>query len=176
MASFRVIRGVLLMNGLGWLVAGLILGGALTSNWAGAATKGSRSRVEYYLTKTTHTGGTSLTACSEGFHMASLWEIFDTSNLLYRGDLGATQEDSGSGPPRIGGWIRTGGEAAAVVSPPVGAANCNGYTSDGFGPESGTVAGLGTNWADPTLVRPISPWFAFAQTCLTPLRVWCVQD
>ena len=76
---------------------------------------------KFYLTKTEdYTGSQALSACASGYHMASLWEIFDTSNLRYDTALGASSTDSGSGPPvavyfGLGhfegdGWIRTGGE------------------------------------------------------------------
>jgi hypothetical protein len=64
----------------------------------------------FYLTQTQHTGGEALTACAAGYHMASLWEIFDPSNLRYESDLGRKNDDSGFGPPTGEvGWIRTGG-------------------------------------------------------------------
>jgi hypothetical protein len=63
----------------------------------------------FYVTQTTHRGNQTLTACSSGYHMASLWEIFDMSNLRYDTQLGMTAEDSGFGPPtQTLGWIRTG--------------------------------------------------------------------
>jgi hypothetical protein len=37
----------------------------------------------YYLTNTTHLPDSALTACAPGFHMASIWEILDPSNLNY---------------------------------------------------------------------------------------------
>jgi hypothetical protein len=77
--------------------------------------KQQRGLRKYYLTQTTHTGGQSLSACAEGYHMASLWEILDPSNLSYDTSLGFTLADSGSGPPASSlGWIRTGN----VDSPP----------------------------------------------------------
>src|SRR5262245_25332331 len=48
-------------------------------------------------------------ACAAGYHMASLWEIFDPSSLVYDTALGHLSGD-GSGPPEFHiGWIRTGG-------------------------------------------------------------------
>jgi hypothetical protein len=107
--------------------------------------------------------------------MASLWEIFDTSNLRYNTQLGATAQDSGLGPPSISGlsegWIRTGWSASN--SETVGFGNCNAWTSASVD-DSGTVVHLDFSW-DSTGVR-ISPWNAFTTVCSSGPRVWCVQD
>jgi hypothetical protein len=81
------------------------------------------------LTKNSADGSQALTACAAGFHMASLWEIFDPSNLQYDGTLGRTNDDSGFGPPTAdfflnGGWVRTGFGSSATGA--VGETNCNG--------------------------------------------------
>jgi hypothetical protein len=63
----------------------------------------------FYLTQTLFTGAQALTACAKGYHMASLWEIFDVSNLKYNKTLGFsfTFSHSGSGPAGgIREWIR----------------------------------------------------------------------
>lgn len=67
------------------IVLGVLLFLITTSLWpqqtANAnANKGPRG---FYLTTTTHTGDQALAACAAGFHMASLWEILDPSNLRY---------------------------------------------------------------------------------------------
>jgi hypothetical protein len=132
----------------------------------------------YYLTQTLHTGAEALSACAEGYHMASLWEIFDTSNVRYNTELGVTQDDSGSGPPTfVYGWIRTG--YTAGVGTTVGRVNCNAWTSVGQF-DNGSVVLLQSNWslagtsADP--VSGVSPWQAGAGGCVAPRNVWCVQD
>ena len=58
------------------------------------------ARRSFYLTKTTHTGAQALAACAEGYHMASLWEILNPSNLRYDTELGVVVGDSGFGPPK----------------------------------------------------------------------------
>lgn len=63
---------------------------------------------KFYLTRTGYTGARALSACTAGYHMASLWEIHDPSNLRYDTELGFVQDDSGFGPPIEFGWIRTG--------------------------------------------------------------------
>lgn len=139
-------------------------------------------RKSYYLTQTQHNGSQALTACAEGYHMASLWEIFDPSNLKYDTALGADSNDSGSGPPTVaivaghifsGGWIRTGGGSVSGGAP--GEANCSNWTLD-TAATGGTVVGLGELWSSTSNVTPVSPWRAFAQSCQEPQPVWCVQD
>jgi hypothetical protein len=132
-------------------------------------------RRSFYVTQTTHTGSQALTACAEGYHMASLWEIFDTSNLRYQTQLGVTSGDSGFGPPSFQfGWIRTG----AGIGPPGGGsapgiANCVAWTS-ASNADSGTVVRLAPNWeATATMV---SPWQTGTPSCLIPQNVWCMQD
>jgi hypothetical protein len=101
---------------------------------ASLANKGPR---KFYLTKTfTHTGAETLSACAAGYHMASLWEIHDPTNLRYDTELGFTESDSGFGPPTHGGWIRTGGAANTVGGAGVG--NCNAWKS-ASGADFGTI-------------------------------------
>ena len=139
-------------------------------------------RKSYYLTQTQHNGSQALTACASGYHMASLWEIFDTSNLRYDSALGASNNDSGSGPSTVFivaghifgvGWIRTGGGDVGGGDP--GRANCFGWTLDAATSE-GTVVGLTELWSSTSTVTPVSPWRAFAQSCQEPQQVWCMQD
>src|SRR5437899_259888 len=67
------------------------------------------TRRSFYLTKATHKGFAGETACALGYHMASLWEIHEPSNLSYNTTLGLTGKDTGQGPPSgLSGWIRTG--------------------------------------------------------------------
>ena len=133
-------------------------------------------RRSFYLTQTTHTGSQALTACAEGYHMASLWEIFDTSNLKYDTLLGLTQGDSGFGPPSVQfGWIRTG----AGTSPPGGSApglaNCMAWTSASNADE-GTRVRLAPIWEQTATATMVSPWQALSTACVLPQNVWCMQD
>jgi hypothetical protein len=132
------------------------------------ANKGPR---QFYLTKTSeYDGAEALSACAPGYHMASMWEIHDASNVRYNTDLGYTLADSGFGPPIVFGWIRTG--AVAADSGPVGGVNCNAWTSRGVG--FGVRVRLTDGWPSPAIEN--SPWSADGQSCNTPDRVWCVQD
>jgi hypothetical protein len=106
--------------------------------------------------------------------MASLWEIFDTTDLEYDTSLGLTQADSGFGPPSgSNGWIRTGFEADTSFS--VGRGNCAAWTSTS-GTDWGTIARLTAFWsAGPNHVH-VSPWLAEARGCDVTAPVWCVED
>src|SRR5262249_42610344 len=89
----------------------------------------------FYLTPTASFDGSHApTACAVGFHMANLFEIFDTTNLQYDKNLGFTTADMGEGPPDAAngvgiGWMRTGGTPDSDTIPGVG--NCAAYTSAG---------------------------------------------
>jgi len=127
---------------------------------------------QYYLTRDTYDGRDVLKACDGGYHMASMFEILDPSNLKYDTDRGYTQEDSGHGPAvDPSGWIRTGGSSVSSSSP--GYASCYAWTSDDGG-DRGTVAWLGGTWTgDP---RGLHVWQAGVAPCNMGRRVWCVED
>jgi len=131
----------------------------------------------FYVTQITCNGAQALAACATGYHMASLWEIFDVSNLRYNTKLGLTQDDSGGGPPASSssqGWIRTGGPSS--TSSIAGMGNCEGWTmGDQF--HLGTIVHLESDWA--RLIAssvPASPWRAQSPPCSFATHVWCVQD
>jgi hypothetical protein len=128
----------------------------------------------FYLTQTQYTGGEALTACAAGYHMASLWEIFDPSNLRYESDLGRKNDDSGFGPPTGEvGWIRTGGPSSGVNVG--GKGNCLAWTT-GAGNFSGSLIRLTEEWNDFTPSSRVNPWSPDATTCQLVNPVWCVQD
>ena len=142
--------------------------------------KQQRGARKFYLTQGQYDGSQTLSACADGYHMASLWEILDPSNLSYDTNLGVTLADSGSGPPTVGpGWIRTGflasaGITAADGSVQAGTANCQAWTS-ASSEAHGTYVYL-PPYAAITDATVISPWVADTTKCNTDYRVWCVQD
>jgi hypothetical protein len=120
----------------------------------------------FYLTKSSVDGLGVLTACTTGFHTASLWEILDPSNLRYDTVLGFTTDDSGSGPPAaVSGWIRTGSAAADSGSAGV---NCNAYTNN---TGEGTIVEL--DWGE---TSGSFPWASADEGCNLTRHVWCVQN
>ena len=60
----------------------------------------------YYITAGFFTGGDAITACDSGFHMASLSEIQDPSNLQYAPRVIPAYQASGEYPDHTG-WVRT---------------------------------------------------------------------
>jgi hypothetical protein len=132
------------------------------------------TRKKYFLSTTTTNGNIPAGFCGTGFHMASVWEIFDTSSLKYDTTLGLTKDDTGDGPPSdTMGWARTGyGSQLGSVA---GVANCAAWTnSNGFPAHGTTVALYPNDQAQPP--KQIVPWFPAASTCNATHRVWCVED
>ncbi len=126
---------------------------------------------QYYLSTTIVRGNQPLTVCSAGYHMASMWEIADPSNLLYNTTLGKTDADSGSGPAAGSpGWVRTG--FINSTSTIAGHANCSGWTSLS-GSYYGTTATLPDTW---TNAEDLGVWDVTAQSCDSYQYVWCVED
>jgi hypothetical protein len=142
-----------------------------------AAAATADSRLLFYLTTSTHNGAQAeAVACEAGFHMASMWEIVDVSNLRYDTGRGVTSDDSGSGPPQYDiGWIRTGD--LSWTANDVGMANCAAWASD-----KATDYGTWVHLGDPTAsdwnsaASKISPWEAGTKLCHFAINVWCVED
>ena len=146
----------------------------------------SRSRLEsataaivdgrpgYYITDQTYHPDEALTACAEGYHFASLWEIIGPSNLTYNTSLGQTTLDSGGGPPTIMGlgWVRTGYNFADVTNT-AGHANCALWSTRDPG-AFGSVAVLPQLWTAGT--QDLFVWDVDVRTCNFKLGVWCKQD
>jgi len=133
---------------------------------------GSTGLRRFYQTSTWHDGGEALSACASGYHMASLWEISDVSNLRYDVDLGIKRADSGIGLPSYSfGWVRTGFNGDTTSTP--GQANCDAWTSDEL-VDYGTVAGLPRNWV--TGLGDLHTWDVMVVACEQERTVWCIED
>jgi hypothetical protein len=128
----------------------------------------------FYLTTTEHNGAQALTACAAGFHMASLWEIWDPSNLRYDTTRGFTMADAGSGPPGALGWVRTGRDAGTNFINVQN--NCNAYTSSDPSHDGAQVELVSK--FDSMSIFTISPWVLGGGgfNCSFALKVWCVED
>ena len=139
---------------------------------AEAASTGMR---QFYLTKNGYLGNATKTACAEGYHFASLWEIADPSNLKYNTILGYVQTDSGQGPPTfyngVIGWVRTG--YVAYTAGDAGKANCDLWTSPSSS-HRGTTAYLNSDWTGG--VQHIGVWSVAHSGCQISNHVWCVED
>lgn len=157
------------------------LAGALLSNQPVSAQRGKEDgRRAFYLTQSLFDGSQASTACAVGFHMASIYEILDPSNLKYHTTLGVTTDDSGAGPPQgppKGGWIRTGDGAfpetlPSETTPAPGNQDCANWTVNAG---QGTTVRLGAGWDFHEAPR-MHPWLPALLSCSEQLRVWCVQD
>ena len=138
-----------------------------------AATSATRL---YYLSDTNYISSEALTACGSGYHLASMWEIFDPSNLVYAFSHpdAHTKSDSGAGPPS--GWygrVRTGAPASSVDS--AGDGNCSNWTSDS-GSDYGTSVRLKRAWETPDSLEHGAIWDASSFPCSFVGPVWCIQD
>jgi hypothetical protein len=126
---------------------------------------------QFYLTRF-HDGNDALTACAEGYHFASLWELADPSNLKYNTSLSYVRPDSGQGPPQQPGWVRTGYTADASDTP--GRGNCAAWTSDQDS-DHGTTALLPSDWTGGE--QDMDVWQVYAtNTCNIQSGVWCIED
>jgi hypothetical protein len=129
----------------------------------------SRGARRFYLTPTGFTGPQALNGCAPGFHMASMWEILDVTELEYDVARGLANDDAGFGPPIAFGRVRTG--AVTSDSGPAGGPNCSVWTSTSG---TGSSAILWPDWNDPsTWVRP---WLGAVSSCSAAVNVWCVED
>jgi hypothetical protein len=128
----------------------------------------------YYVTEADRRPAEALSSCAAGYHMASLWEILDPTELRYARCLAEAKvlADQGSGPPAgYWGWVRTGGDGSVVEL--AGQANCHVWTDTALG-HFGTIVRLNPDWAAPA--SAISPWEARTWGCQQIAPVWCVSD
>ncbi len=173
--SMELTRGLMVLLSLALLTVGFLAtlahGRRMALASAPAAPVAAADSVRhFYLTKGTYGGANALTACASGYHMASLWEILDPSNLTYHTDLGQTRHDSGEGPTTFRGWVRTG--YMSNNSDIVGRANCDVWTNGMTG--HGTTAALPNSWnAD---WEDLHVWNTQVFACNDVNRVWCVED
>lgn len=155
----------------GWFVAAVLVLLTFVESAPPAVAAAPKQKL-YYLTTTLVASDAALSACARGYHMATLWEIRDTTSLTYDSSRGVTRADSGFGPAaELFGWIRTGGASSAINTP--GVANCSAWTSTAS-TDYGTMVELNGHWSDPAAVA--SPWNAATQFCSNLLRVWCVEN
>lgn len=112
----------------------------------------------YYLSKNIVKGDGALTACANGYHMASVAETHEPDTLAYQTTLGLAEDDSGQGPPSgHDGWIRSG----SALNP---FQNCAIWTSND--PADG---GYRATWA-------FDHWTYATASCSASTSVWCIQD
>jgi hypothetical protein len=138
----------------------------------GSAATGAGIR-HFYLTSLSYYSNTALNACASGYHMASLWEILNVSDLTYDYDQPSARvhDDSGFGPPSgRNGWVRTGYISDYSNTP--GTANCQNWSNTG-GSLYGTKVMLSTTWE--AAPGHISAWDASVDFCSFVGPVWCAK-
>lgn len=170
--KIAVVKRFASVAGATLVVALLLLAGSLLTYQPTRAQGPNDPRRAFYLTPLTYDGSQALNACVAGFHMASLWEILDPSNLRYDTTLGFTREDSGSGPPVAFGWVRTGSFNNTLGGP--GAGNCNAWTSNSPA-HRGSAVHLTNGWGAGAPTH-VSPWQPLVRECVFTRRVWCMED
>jgi hypothetical protein len=137
---------------------------------------GTSGRKLVYATTTQFNGANADTACAPGFHMAALYEIFDSSEWEYDTARGLVNTDSGQAwPTGFPGWIRTGYLARSLAIDPPGNANCNGWSVSAAS-SFGTVAYPSADWDTGAPVSPVHPWITSTSDCSQLRTVWCAQD
>ena len=171
--EIRITRGLLAFLVLCSMAAVLLVNLAwdparATASGVDASLAGASSLRQYYLTRASADGANATGACAVGYHMASMWEILDPSNLKYNTGLGLLEGDSGQGPTVWSGWIRTGVMSGVGALP--GEGNCDGWTTNASG-ANGTLAGL--SWGNN---QDVHVWNAFTLPCDLVRPVWCVED
>jgi hypothetical protein len=135
-----------------------------------------RGRRRFYLERRTFKGDEARLACAPGYHMATLWEIYDPSSLEYDTALGFPDEDGSPEAARLG-WLATGGIGGTQNF--LGQANCSTWLS--ASPLAwGSLGELNVVWSlfgtDTTAPLLSSPWDYKTDMCDKPHGVWCVQD
>jgi hypothetical protein len=177
----RRVLVLLLSLPLSLLLAGSVVASDSSARVQGAPTylvAGGGER-HFYLTHAFYAANQPLAACGEGYHMASLWEILDVSNMIYDYDHPDAYhpppdvtDDSGQGPPSYwNGWVRTGYDASSFGF--TGSTNCSNWTSTSS-TSLGVAVGLSWDWE--TAPGDIGPWVATGAECHRVGNVWCVAD
>lgn len=127
----------------------------------------------YYVTETSHKGNEVLAACAEGYHFASITELYNPSGLVYdvKADLGGLNKfDIGQGMA-VGAeaWVRSAFSDDTETS-------CSVWTS-ADPTHTGTWAYLDYAKNGDAAFSPwIIQWFGGKQSCDTESRVYCVSD
>jgi hypothetical protein len=135
---------------------------------------------KYGLSTTLVDGSQALTACPAGYHMATLFEIFNFTDLAFDdfGNSFSGYDRTGGPPGQPGGngWVRTG--TLSSSSDIAGVGNCNLWTSNSAA-GYGTFVGPEFDWRTSTGTSSfnfVAPWRAGTTTCDVSGRVWCVQN
>lgn len=175
--DLRLSKKLMLLHFAALVIVALLVSFAIRQDSASAeemavtSTDGMR---QFYLSTMYRAGDAALNGCSYGYHMASIWELADPSNLKYNTTLGYVRVDgdSGWGPPTVyRGWVRTGYSSYHLST--AGQANCDVWSTDDS-QSFGTVAILPDSWTSNT--DDVGVWAVAADTCGNWRPVWCIED
>ncbi len=134
-----------------------IRGGTATAgNYCDDGSCSAEGEKRFYLTPALHPGSSAAAACTAGFHLAQLSEIWDPSSLHYDSVMGHTIAGETGAPMVNQGWIYGTDEDA----------DCSNYTSSAGG---GQIAML-------TAISAEAQWIIVSIQCIAERRVWCVED
>jgi hypothetical protein len=163
---------ILLLASLLSLLGGSVALASQPASTSKSSLQSSSTLRNYYLTINTFQGADVLTACDSNYHMASLWEILDPSNLSYNTTLGFYHTPGDSAPPtNTWGWVRTGNVPS--IGTPGGNGNCASWSSSSSD-YSGTIISLPNNWTTPGSTMGV--WINGDDACDQAIRVWCVNN
>jgi hypothetical protein len=172
-----LIAALLVVAGVGYLAWGQQGAEASSLQVFRSSVASSTGMRKFYMSYYGHQGNLDVdNVCATGYHMASLWEIVDLSNLEYATDLVASgvaesRDDAGHGPPTfLIGWVHTGYDNSHTGS--AGQANCDGWSSSDEN-HDGTAAALPRAWAPGA---DIGAWEFAVTACDVYAKVWCIED
>mgnify|MGYP001826760221 CR=1 FL=1 len=140
----------------GYTLAIVVFVAFCTNIWAAPPSK-QITHQSYYLAQEVSVPFNPETICTDGYHMASMYELLHTAGMVYNFLEGITVDDSGYGPPSAYGWVRSGLNTDINE-------NCSLWTdTDGW------------SWvARPDHHEPTG-WSVIISTCDSN-KLWCISD
>jgi hypothetical protein len=160
------------VNRLG--AAGFTSGGTSSGGNLCDGIRCTAERRRYYLTPNQLQGNHGANDCAFGFHMASIFELLDLSDLEYDRTRGYLLNDIGSGPPEAQGWARPGTNGGATTSCSTGQINSPPWSSNSATSDGVVVTPIWGSFATSTDSTP--RWRSQVMQCDDAFRVWCVED
>jgi len=130
----------------------------------------------YYITVGFFTGGDAITACDSGFHMATLSEIQDPSNLQYAPRVIPVYHPAQvSQFPDHTGWVRTETDLQTGL-----VYNCDGWRSSSDQQSGKTMTRRSLRGEKGRSLYESDPaeWWQATHiaSCSIPEHVWCFED
>ena len=128
-------------------------------------------RKRFYVTQTIHMADTALSACADGFHMASFQELVMAGAIQYDDVLGYKGNTAGPGAPIRFGWIRDG------INYQGGNTDyCFDWTSTDSSLQGPLLRLPRINAEFINTAEDAEAWRVLGNDCDQENRVWCVED